>query len=90
MEFNPILLSGLSLPFLVGVTVTALKRVKLITGGDQSRKAAFITALAYAALWIAIQFYPEAAPAVGTVVAALVSALLAAAGYEAIDQRNGG
>jgi len=80
---EPITISGLGLPVLVALTVAALKRVKLVTNGDQARIAALGSALGYAGIWIAVQFYPAAAPAVGTIVMGLWSALLAAAGFEA-------
>lgn len=86
---EPITLSGIALPVLVGLTVAALRKVKLIKTGDQARRAAFVTAFAWAAPWIAVQFYPAAAPAVATVITALVSALLAAAAYEVQEAARG-
>jgi hypothetical protein len=43
---EPITLSGFALPFLVGMTAAALKKVKLVVTGDQARIAALVSALA--------------------------------------------
>ena len=77
-----ITLAGIGIPVLVGITVGALKYVRLVKTGDQARWAALGSALVYSALWVAVQWYPAAAPAIGTVVTALASAILAALGHE--------